>query len=117
MRDATSSASRVTLDQTEAALSGPITALTPTTARAIVDHWRGACQDATEADLSNVADGLSTLRDLLDADQLNGRAIADILAQLAQSTRAAAVPGDERLSPRLETIAGHLDRAASLLSK
>ncbi len=116
MRGSTPDDGRVTLDQTEAALDGPITSLTPSAALGIVDHWRTACQDATGLDVSGVAAGLSDLRDLLTGDRLDGRAIADTLAGLAEATRnAAAQSPDERVTPRLERIAVNLDRAASML--
>ena len=116
MRGSTPDSGRVTLEQTEAALDGPISALTPSAALGIVDHWRTACQDTETLDLSGVAGGLSTLRDLLSGDSLDGRAIADALAGLAESTRAAASAApDERVQPRLERIATNLDRAATLL--
>ena len=116
MRGSTPDTGRVTLDQTEAALDGPITALTPSAARGIVDHWRTACLDADGLDLSGVAGGLSDLRDLLSAEALDGRAIADALAGLAEATReAAALAPDERVQPQLERIATNLDRAATAL--
>ena len=116
MRGSTPDDGRVTLDQTEAALEGPITALTPGAALGIVDHWRTACQDTEELDLSGVAAGLSDLRDLLSSDSLDGRAIADTLAGLAEATReAASASPDERVQPRLERIATNLDRAATML--
>ena len=117
MRGSTPDDGRVTLDQTEAALSGPITALTPDAALGIVDHWRTACQDTDALDLSGVSAGLSDLRDLLSSDTLDGRSIAGTLAGLAEATReAAAQSPDERVTPRLERIATNLDRASALLS-
>lgn len=116
MRGSTPDTHRHTLDQTEAALDGPITSLTPSAALGIVDHWRTACLDATDLDLTGVAAGLSDLRDLLSGDALDGPAIADTLAQLAEATRnAAAQAPEERLRPRLERIATNLDRAATAL--
>ena len=116
MRGSTPDTGRVTLEQTEAALDGPITSLTPSAALGIVEHWRTACQDESTLDLSGVAAGLSDLRDLLSGDSLDGRAIADTLAGLAESTRAAAgASPDGRVQPRLERIAANLDRAASML--
>ena len=116
MRGSTPDSDLATLQETEAALEGPITALTPTAALGLVDHWRTACQDSDALDLSGVAAGLSELRDLLSGDGLDGRAIADTLARLAESTRnAASAAPDERLQPRLERIAANLDRAAGLL--
>ena len=116
MRGSTPDDGRVTLDQTEAALEGPITALTPAAALGIVDHWRTACQDTETLDLTGVSAGLSDLRDLLSADTLDGRAIADTLAGLAEATREAAAQGpDERVTPTLERIATNLDRAATML--
>ena len=116
MRGSTPGDGRVTLDQTEAALDGPITALTPSAALGIVDHWRTACQDTDVLGLSGVSAGLSDLRDLLSGDRLDGRAIADTLAGLAEATReAAAQAPDERVTPRLERIATNLDRAATML--
>ena len=116
MRGTTPDDGRVTLDQTEAALSGPITSLTPSAALGIVDHWRTACMDTDTLDLTGVSAGLSDLRDLLSGDALDGRAIADTLAGLAEATReAAAQAPDERVTPTLERIATNLDRAASML--
>ena len=116
MRGSTPDTGRVTLEQTEAALEGPISALTPTAARGIIDHWRTACLDANGLDLAGVAGGLSDLRDLLSADTLDRRAIADSLAGLAEATReSAALAPDERVTPRLERIATNLDRAATAL--
>ena len=116
MRGSTPDTGRVTLDQTEAALEGPITAMTPSSARGIIDHWRTACLGADDLDLSGVAAGLSDLRDLLTADTLDRQAIANTLAGLAESTRASAsLTRDERLTPRLERIATNLDRAATTL--
>ena len=116
MRGSTPDTGRVTLEQTEAALDGPITSLTPSAALGIVDHWRTACLDADELDLSGVAAGLADLRDLLAGDRLDGPSIADALAGLADATRAAAAQApDERVQPRLERIATNLDRAATAL--
>ncbi len=116
MQGSTPGTDAVTLADTEAALDGPLTSLTPSTARRIVDHWRTACLDATDLDLSEVSGGLSTLRDLLTGDSLDGRAIANTLAGLAESTRAAAAQAtDERVGPRLERIATNLDRGATAL--
>ena len=116
MQGSTPGTDSVTLADTEAALDGPITSLTPSTALRIVEHWRTACLDASSLDLSEVSGGLSDLRDLLSGDSLDGRAIADTLAGLAESTRAAAAQADdERVGPRLERIATNLDRAASAL--
>ena len=116
MRGSTPDSDLATLQETEAALEGPITALTPKAALGIVDHWRTACQDSDTLDLSGVAAGLSELRDLLSGDSLDGRTIADTLTRLAESTRnAAGASPDERLQPRLERIAANLDRAAGLL--
>ena len=116
MRGSTPDSGRVTLEQTEAALDGPITSLAPSAALGIVDHWRTACQDTETLDLSGVAAGLSDLRDLLSGDSLDGRTIADTLARLAEATRnAAAASPDARVQPRLERIAANLDRAAGLL--
>ena len=116
MRGSTPDTGRVTLEQTEAALDGPLTALTPSAALGIIDHWRTACLDADELDLSGVAAGLDDLYDLLAGDRLDGSAIADALAGLAEATQAAAgASPDERVQPRLERIATALDRAASAL--
>lgn len=100
------------LDQTDAALDGPITALTPASALAIIGHWQTACEDATGLDA--VAAGLGDLRDLLSADALDGAAIATVMTALADATRAAQ-GSDERVAPRLERIAASLDRAAAFL--
>lgn len=116
MRGSTPDTSSTTLDQTEAALEGPITAITPSAARGIIDHWRTACLDSSDLDLTGVAAGLSDLRDLLTADILDRRAIADSLAGLAEATReSATLTPDERLTPRLERIATNLARAATTL--
>ena len=116
MRGSTPDTVRATLEHTEAVLDGPLTALAPSAALGIVDHWRTACLDATDLDLSGVAAGLSDLRDLLSGDAIDGRAVADTLAGLAEATRAAAgLSPDERVQPRLERIATNLDRAASAL--
>ncbi|MGB3545273.1 hypothetical protein [Rubrivirga sp.] len=116
MRGSTPDTNRVTLEQTEAALEGPITAITPTSARGIIDHWRTACLDASDLDLTGVAAGLSDLHDLLSSDTLDRRAIADSLAGLAEATReSATLKPDERVTPRLERIAVNLDRAATAL--
>ena len=116
MRGSTPDSDLATLQETEAALDGPITALTPKAALGLVDHWRTACQDTDALDLSGVSAGLSELRDLLSGDALDGRAIADTMAALAEATRnAASAAPDERLMPRLERIAANLDRAAGLL--
>ena len=116
MRGSTPDTGRVTLEQTEAALDGPLTALTPSVGLGIVEHWRTACLDEDRLDLSGVAAGLDDLRGLLSGDRLDGRAIADALAGLAEATRAAAsATPDERVQPRLERIAAHLDRAATTL--
>ena len=116
MRGSTPDSGRVTLEQTEAALEGPITAITPGAARGIIDHWRTACLDANDLDLTGVAAGLSDLRDLLGAYTLDRRAIADALAGLAEATRgSASIAPDERVTPRLERIATNLDRAETAL--
>lgn len=116
MQGTTPGTDRDTLADTEAALNGPITSLTPSVALGIVDHWRTACLDASDLDLSGVAAGLSDLHDLLSGNSLDGRAIADTLAGLAEGTRAAAAQAtDERLTPTLERIATNLDRAATTL--
>ena len=116
MRGSTPDTHRDTLDQTAAALDGPVTALTPSAALDLVDHWRTACLDADGLDLSGVAGGLSALRDHLTGDALDGRAIGDTLAGLAEATRAAAAQGtDERLRPTLERLATNLSRAATAL--
>jgi hypothetical protein len=117
MRGSTPDTHRDTLDQTEAALSAGVSGMTPSTALGLVDHWRTACLDAADGlDLSGVAGGLSELHDLLSADQLDGRAIGDALAGLAESTQAAAAQAtDERLRPTLERIATNLSRAAASL--
>ena len=106
-----------TLAQTEAALDGDLTAITPSAAVGLLDHWQTECASAdTDVDLGDVSAGLGELRDLLAADALDGRAIGDALRSLAQSTRAvAAQTPDERLTPRLERIATLLARAASAL--
>ncbi|MDT0631853.1 hypothetical protein RQM47_14770 [Rubrivirga sp. S365] len=116
MRGSTPDTNRDTLDQTAAALDGPITSLTPSAALGMVDLWRTACLDADGMDLSGVAAGLSDLRDLLSGDSLDGRAIADTLAGLADSTQAAAAQADDdRLRPTLERLATNLGRAATAL--
>lgn len=116
MRGSTPDTGRVTLEQTEAALAGPITALTPSAATGIIDHWRTACLDEDRLDLNGVAAGLDDLRGLLSADALDRSAIADALAGLAEATReAASAAPDERVQPRLERIATNLDRAADAL--
>ena len=115
MRGSTPDTHRATLDQTAAALDGPVSSLTPTAALDLVDHWRTACLDADGLDLSGVAGGLSDLRDLLSGDALNGRAIADTLAGLAEATQAAAAQADDRLRPALERLATNLTRAATAL--
>lgn len=116
MRGSPPDTGRVTLEQTEAALDGPLTALTPSAALGILDHWRTACLDADDLDLSGVAAGLDDLRGLLASDRLDGGAIADALAGLAEATRAAAAATpDERVQPRLERLATTLDRAAAAL--
>lgn len=116
MHGSTSDSDRATLDDTVAALDGPVTALTPSAALGIVDHWRTACLNATSLDLSGVAGGLSELRDLLSGDALDGTAIGNVLAGLADATRAAATQSpDERMTPTLQRLATHLDRAASAL--
>ncbi len=100
------------LAETEAALDGPLSALTPTAALSIVDRWQSACRDAG---LDAVAGGLGDLRDLLSGDRLDGRAISDTLARLAEATRSADVT-DARVRPRLDHIAAALDRAATTLA-
>ncbi len=99
------------LAETEAALDGPLSALTPASALSIIDRWRTSCQDAG---LDAVAAGLDDLRGLLSGDRLDGPAIADTLAGLADSTRAADVT-DNRIRPRLDRIAAALDRASAML--
>ena len=107
---------RAALTDLEAALDGPLTALTPGTGAAVAERWQQACLADADLDLSTVAAGLGDLRDLLTAGALDGPAIARTLAGLADATRvAAANAGDDRVRPRLERIATNLDRGASAL--
>ncbi|MFN3595690.1 MAG: hypothetical protein ACK41D_00290 [Rubricoccaceae bacterium] len=104
------------LDETVAALESGPTGMTPSAALSVIDHWRTACAGAHDADLGDVTAGLADLRALLTADRLDGRAIAETLAQLAEATaRAASAAADARVAPALERLAAALGRAASAL--
>ena len=116
MRGTTPGTGRTTLEQTAAALDGPISSLTPSSALDIVEHWRTACLDADGLDLGGVAAGLGDLRDHLSGDTLDGSAIANTLSGLAEATQAAAAQAaDDRVRPLLERMATNLARAATAL--
>lgn len=101
------------LDDTVAALDGPLSALTPSAAVAVIDRWRVACSDAG---LGRVADGLDALREQLSGDRLDGGALAGTLRELADATREADM-SDARLRPGLDRLAATLDRAAEGVSR
>ena len=104
------------LDETIAALESGPTGMTPTTALALVDHWRTECANATDADLGGVSAALGTLGDLLRADRLDGRAIGETLRGLSESTTAASgAAEDARMGPALDRLAALLARAAGAL--
>ncbi len=104
------------LDQTTDALESGVTSLTPTAAVTIIDRWRSACQQNNDIDLGDVEAGLDTLKGLLTADRLDGRAIGATLAGLAEATAAVmAQTNEERITPGLDRLAASLGRAATLL--
>ena len=104
------------LDATLAALDGGPTGLTPSAAGVVIDQWRAACQAEDTLDLSGVAAGLQQLRVQLNG-RLDGAALADTLARLADDTAAAAGHvTDARLGPRLDRLAATLRRFADILS-
>ena len=106
----------VALEQTEAALSGGLTGVTPSKALDLVEHWRVECANADDADLGRVSAGLGRLAALLRADRLDGYAIGETLRQLAEATTNSADRADDaRLTPRLERIGTLLARGAAAL--
>jgi hypothetical protein len=117
MQGTTNDAHEDTLDQTIAALEGGPASLNPETALAIVNHWHATVLAEDEVDLSDVADGLGALRDLLAADALDGGAIGDVLLRLGEATAVAAQQAnDERLTPLLERLATLLTFGGNALS-
>ena len=104
------------LDQTADILESGLTAITPTAALTIIERWRDACSAETELDLGPVAEGLDTLHGLLSADRLDGRAIGQTLAGLAEATLAVMGQTDEeRITPGLDRLAAALSRGAATL--
>ena len=104
------------LDQTADVIDSGLTAITPTAALTIIEMWRDACSSETELDLGSVAEGLDTLHGLLSADRLDGRAIGQTLAGLAEATLAVMGQTDEeRITPGLERLSSALGRGAAML--
>ncbi len=104
------------IDQTADAIEGGVTALTPSAALAVIERWRSACEGQTGLD--GVGAGLDDLHGLLSADRLDGRAIAQTLAGLAEATAAVAAQTDEeRITPGLGRLATALSRAATMLGR
>lgn len=104
------------LENTNAALEGGITSLAPSAAVRVIDLWYGTLKNAERDDLHAIANLLAGLKDELQADRLDGRAIGNLLLRLGeQTTNAAADADDARLSPKLERLGTLLSRAGSTL--
>lgn len=104
------------LDQTADILESGLTAITPTAALTIIETWRDACSQESDLDLGPVSEGLDTLHGLLSADRLDGRAIGQTLAGLAEATLAVMGQTDEeRVTPGLDKLAAALARGAAML--
>lgn len=102
------------LDQTEATLAGPLTAITPSVALRTIDYWLATCRDAPH-DLDEVVDGLTALRDLLDAESIDSAAVKDVLESLGAATERSATLSAAADRPLLGAIASHLRRGARAL--
>lgn len=104
------------LDNTNAALEGGVTSLTPSAAIRVIDLWHGTLKNAERDGLHIIANLLGELKDELQSDRLDGRAIGSLMSRLGeQTTSAAADASDARLSPKLEHLGALLSRAGSAL--
>ena len=104
------------LDNTNAALEGGVSSLTPSAAVRVIDLWHGTLKNAERDDLHMIANLLSELKDALLADRPDGRTIGSLMSRLGeQTTSAAAGADDARLSPKLEHLGALLSRAGSAL--
>lgn len=104
------------LENTNAALEGGITSLAPSTAVRIIDQWHGTLKNAERDELNAIANLLAALKDELQADHPDGRAIGSLMLRLGeQTTNAAAEADDARLSPKLERLGTLLSRAGTSL--
>ena len=111
----------VNLDQTIAALEAGVTTLAPETAVQILTMWYdtvlGESNGEGNLDLSDVAEGIGEVRDLLQHDALDTALLGDALIRLGESTFVVAqLADDERLTPQLEHLATLLSRGGNLLS-
>jgi hypothetical protein len=104
------------LENTSASLEAGISSLAPGTAVGVIDTWYGTLKNAERDDLHAIANLLAELKDELQADRLNGRAIGSLMLRLGEQTASAAADADDaRLSPKLERLGALLTRAGTSL--
>lgn len=104
------------LENTTAALEGGVTSLAPSTAVRVIDLWYGTLKNAERDDLHALANLLGELKDELQSDRPDGRAIGSLMLHLGEGTASAARDADDaRLSPKLERLGALLSRAGSAL--
>jgi heme oxygenase len=106
----------IDLETTIASLEGGVTTLNPSTAVRIVRTWQNTLETSDLATLHPVAEMLRQLADELEADRINGAAVADLLLELGEATQAAATEAeDDRLTPGLERLGTLLSLAGRTL--
>lgn len=104
------------LENTSAALEGGVTTLAPRTAIRVIETWYDTLKNAERDDLNAIANLLAELKDELQADELDGPTIGDLMLRLGEQTTSAAADADDaRLSPKLEHLGTLLTRAGSAL--
>lgn len=104
------------LNSTIDALQGDVTTLNPTTAVSSIDNWRGVLQNAGDPSLTQIADDLGDLRDLLTSDNPSASAIADSLSRLGDRTTSAASSAPSEYQQQLQQLGSLLTQASTLLS-
>ena len=103
------------LDGTISALSGGITALSPTTAVSNIESWESQLQATGKPELTSIATDLGSLRSELSSGNLDGSAIGKLLSKLGKATTATAANAEASSQAKLTTLGSLLTKAGSAL--
>lgn len=107
-----STASTTELDQTIAALQGGLTSVPPETAVSVISSFE---QQAQGLGASELASGLTNLKQLLTSGNASGAEIGQALSQLGSQTSAIASGADPAFADKLQQLGELLSSAGQSL--
>lgn len=101
------------LDTTLNALQGGLTSISPSAAVSNIEGWHKTLSDAG---LTDIADDLAELKNLLTSGNLDGKAIGPVLSRLGSKTTDSASGAPEAAMGKLQKLGSTLSSAGKSLS-